>query len=149
MTARGYVDVPDEGDLEIDAVYRRRDLHERFGGNRQAGIVPSGREPVVLLFHTKERTQQFYGDGWDDDGLYWYSAEGVMGDMRWTAGNLAVRDHGANNSTLLLFERARRAGGLWRLKHRMRYVAHKYERRPDKSGVTRRAIIFALLRARP
>jgi 5-methylcytosine-specific restriction protein A len=106
--------------------------------------VPSTKEDAVLLFHTKEEAQQFYGDGWDEDDLYWYSGEGVLGDMRWTRANVAIRDHGDSGAELLLFERAQRTDGLWRLLHRMRYVAHKYAKRPDKSGRERKAIIFAL-----
>lgn len=60
--------VPADGPLSLGAVYRRSDLHRRFHGNRNAGIVPSKREPVVLLFHTHEPTQQFYQDGFDDAG---------------------------------------------------------------------------------
>src|SRR4051794_32860724 len=85
--------VPAVGPLTLGAVYRRVDLHARFGGNHQSGITPSKREPVVLLFHTKEKVQQFYSDGLDPDGIYWYSGEGTIGDMKWTAGNRAVRDH--------------------------------------------------------
>ena len=136
---------PSDGPLAVDTVYKRRELHQRFGGNRQAGIVPSSQEPVVLLFHTDEPAHQFYGDGWDEDGLYWYSGEGLSGGMRWTAANKAVRDHAADNRSLLLFERVQRQDGLWRFAGEMRYVAHKYETRPDKNDRPRRAIVFALL----
>src|SRR4051794_10669169 len=85
--------VPGTGPLCPNAIYRRADLHARFGGNRYSGIVASKREPVVLLFHTEEPAQQFYRDGFDEDGVYWYSGEGTSGDMTWTSGNRAVRDH--------------------------------------------------------
>src|SRR5262245_39394544 len=98
MSASAVREVPVQGPLELKGVYRRRDLHNRFGGNRMGGIVPSRREKTVLLFHTKERAQQFYGDGWDSDGLYWYSGEGTSGEMKWTAANRAVRDHVANDA---------------------------------------------------
>jgi 5-methylcytosine-specific restriction enzyme A len=107
--------VPSAGALSVGVVYRRADLHVRFGGSRFSGIVPSKREPAVLLFHTEEPTQQFYRDGFDDKGVYWYSAEGSSGDMTWTPANRAIRDHAELGLDLLFFERAQRKDGLWRL----------------------------------
>jgi len=69
--------VPPIGPLALGSVYRRADLNNRFGGSRFGGIVPSKREPVILLFHTEEPLQQFYRDGFDRDGTYWYSGEGT------------------------------------------------------------------------
>ena len=94
MSGKLQVDrVPVSGPLSIGSIYTRADLHSRFGGNRYSGIVPSKREPAVLLFHTEEPAQQFYRDGFDDDGVYWYSGEGAAGNMSWTPSNQAVCDH--------------------------------------------------------
>src|SRR5262249_49808993 len=124
--------VPKAGQLQIGSVYRRRELHTRFGGNRYSGIVPSSQERVVLLFHTKEPAHQYYEDGMDADGVYWYSGEGTIGDMSWTAANRSVRDHNVNGTDLLLFERAQRTDGLWRYKHHMYCVTHRLEERKGK-----------------
>jgi len=107
--------------------------------------VPSKREPVVLLFHTQEPAQQFYSDGFDDDGVYWYSAEGASGDMTWTPSNRAVRGHAQLGFDLLFFERAQRKDGLWRFAQIFHYFSHKEEQRIDKTGNRRSAIIFGLL----
>jgi 5-methylcytosine-specific restriction enzyme A len=128
-----------------NVVYRREDLHRRFGGNRYSGIVASVREPAVLLFHTEEPAQQFYRDGFDALGVYWYSGEGTSGDMTWSAANRSVRDHSERGIDLLLFERAQRQGGLWRFANVMHCVGHKTERRRDKVGGERNAIVFALV----
>ena len=137
--------VPLAGPLSVGVVYRRADLHVRFGGSRFSGIVPSKQEPVVLLFHTEEPAQQFYRDGFDDNGVYWYSAEGSSGDMTWTPANRAIRDHAELGFDLLFFERAQRKDGLWRLSQIFYYFSHKKEPRIDKSGNLRSAIIFGLL----
>jgi 5-methylcytosine-specific restriction protein A len=100
---------------------------------------------VVLLFHTKEPAQQFYSDGFDDDGVYWYSAEGTSGDMTWTPSNRAVRDHAELGLDLFFFERAQRKDGLWRFTQNFQYFSHKLEQRPDKAGENRSAIVFGLL----
>src|SRR5262245_54624772 len=95
--------VPESGPLTLGAVYKRSDLHMRFGGSRIAGIVPLKHEPFVLLFHSEEPAQRFYRDGFGEDGLYWYSGEGISGDMQWTSANRAVRDHMQDGRGLLLF----------------------------------------------
>lgn len=146
MTGRMLIDrVPSSGPLLITSVYRRSELHERFGGSRFSGIVPSKREPAVLLFHTQEPAQQFYSDGFDDDGVYWYSGEGSSGDMTWIASNRAVRDHFDLGLDLLFFERVQRKDGLWRFAHIFQYFSHKLEQRVDKAGKYRAAIVFGLL----
>jgi len=137
--------VPADGPLSLGAVYRCSDLHKRFHGNRNAGIVPSKREPVVLLFHTHEPAQQFYQDGFDDMGVYWYSGEGTKGNMKWTPANSAVRDHDRVGLDLLLFQRVQRKDGLWRFVHVVWCVAWEERDRSDKTGKVRRAIIFGLL----
>ncbi|QDT74825.1 HNH endonuclease [Lacipirellula limnantheis] len=140
-----YQTVPALGPLELGAIYRRKHLNDRFGGNRMTGIVTSSREPVVLLFHTEEPAQQFYQDGFDEDGVYWYSGEGTVGDMQWTIANRAIRDHVADGRDVLLFERVQRKDGLWRYSHAVSYFDHTLEDRPDKNGNPRKAIIFKLL----
>jgi len=136
--------VPSNGPLAIGGVYQRSALHERFGGNQTAGIVPSPSDPVVLLFHTRESAQQFYGDEFDEEGIYWYSGMGSAGDMEWNYANRAVRDHGDSGRELYLFERVQREGGFWRFAHRMQCVGFREEERRDRDGNTRKAIIFAL-----
>jgi hypothetical protein len=137
--------VPATGPLILGAVYRRADLHSRFGGSRFSGIVPSKREGGVLLFHTEEPNQQFYRDGFDRDGIYWYSGEGVSGDMNWSHANRAIRDHAQSGWDLLFLERVQRKDGLWRFANTFYYSRLKVEDRPDKSGKSRSAIIFGLL----
>lgn len=140
-----FQEVPKSGPLELGSIYRRQDLNERFGGNRTAGIVPSKRDPVVLLFHTKEPRRQFYQDGFDGDGIYWYSGEGTRGDMDWTSANRSIRDHTEEGRDLLLFERVQRKDGLWRFSHVVRYFDDRVDVRADIEGNPRRAIIFGLL----
>lgn len=140
-----FAPVPERGPLTINQVYRRKDIHARFSGNQQAGIVPSTRENVILLFHTKEKDRQFYEDRVDPDGVYWYSGEGTLGDMKWTAANRAIRDHDANGRDLLFFERFERQDGLWQFQGERHCICHKEETRPDKSGAPRLGILFGLI----
>lgn len=138
-------DVPTHGPLTVGAVYQRAVLHRRFGGNQTAGIVPSVNEPAALLFHTEEGAHQFYGDGFDDEGVYWYSGMGATGDMEWNFANRVVRDHAVDNRDLYLFERFQRQGGYWTLSHQVHCLGYREEQRPDREGRMRRAIVFGLL----
>jgi 5-methylcytosine-specific restriction enzyme A len=137
--------VPSHGPLTFGDTYRRRDLHARFGGNRFKGIAVSQAQNAVLLFHTAEPSQQFYRDGYDEDGIYWYCGEGTSGDMRWTSGNRAIRDHVNDGRDLFLFERVQRRDGLWKLTGLMHCAGYKTEPRNDRMGESRIAIIFGLI----
>lgn len=138
--------VPAEGPLLAGRVYQRKELNARFGGSRFSGIVPSSKEPVVLLFHTQEKAHQYYQDGFDPrDGIYRYSGEGSLGNMKWNSSNRAVRDHEQDSRDLYLFERAQRKDGLWRLFGTVKCVGHNIEERPDQNKVARQAIVFSLL----
>jgi len=60
--------------------YRRRDLHERFGGQRQGGISTPGKWNFLLLFTGKSGTKHGYSDHWSDEGVFFYTGEGQHGD---------------------------------------------------------------------
>lgn len=99
----------------------------------------------MLLFHTEEGSQQFYDDGFDSEGVYWYSGMGALGDMEWNHANRAVRDHLKDGRDLYLFERAQRQGGLWSLAHLMHCIGHREDTRKDREGALRKAIVFGLV----
>ncbi len=138
--------VPPLGSLCVGSVFARSDLHDRFAGNRQKGISVSTRESVILLFHTREPSRQFYSDGVDEDGIYWFSGEGRIGDMQWNSENTQLRDAAETPRSLLLFERYRRAGGLWSFYGEMFCLGHKEVTQSDENGQARRAFVFALAR---
>ena len=50
-----------------------------------------------------------------------------------------------NGSDLLLFQRVQRNGGFWRFSFVLQYVCYKQEKRKDKAGVSRTAIVFGLV----
>ncbi|MEQ9454561.1 MAG: HNH endonuclease signature motif containing protein [Phycisphaeraceae bacterium] len=139
------IDVPPQGTLVKGEVYPRDQIHERFGGNPQQGIVPCKIEPCVLLFHSSSGQHSFYDDGFDETGIYWYSGMGTTGDMTWNSANKAVRDHQEDGKDLLFFEHARRKGGLWRYCGERICVGHRIETRIDSTGSPRDAIQFALI----
>lgn len=84
--------------------HRRSDIHANYGGNWQSGICPSANYPYIFIFSGKTGHQHGYKDGWDNPHVFSYTGEGQSGDMRFTKGNLALRDHLQNGKRVFLFE---------------------------------------------
>lgn len=140
--------------------YRRRDLHARYGGQGQSGISTPSQYPIIFLF-TKEgsiyddewnrdgtlegEAGSLYDDGWNPDGTFRYSGQGQRGDMTFTRGNRAIRDHAHDGKELHLF--AMEGHGDVRYLDRMVYVRHDLvPARPDAVGDPRTTISFVLAR---
>lgn len=120
---------------------RKKDLHGQFGGSHQSGMCPSGSHPIILLFTGPGGEQHGYHDRFVD-GIFHYTGEGQSGDMQFTRGNKALRDHIKEKRHVLLFEQSN--PGYCRYRGEYRYVGHHFETRPDTSGTDRQAIVFEL-----
>jgi 5-methylcytosine-specific restriction protein A len=133
----------------VGATYgRRKDIHAKFGGQQQGGISTPVGEPFVFLF-TGEGGHAFgYRDEFRDDGTFWYTGEGQVGDMKMIAGNLAIRDHAAAGKSLEMFERMDGRGTV-RYMGRATYLGHHLEERPDRNRAPRQAIVFELALEKP
>lgn len=83
---------------------RRDDIHAVFGGQSQSGISTPRGHPYIFIFTGKNGEQHGYADGWQENGVFLYTGEGQKGDMKFKAGNKAIRDHNVNGKELLLFE---------------------------------------------
>lgn len=131
--------------FEVGALYRRRDqIHGLLGGQRQGGISTPIASPFVILFTGEAGQQHGYHDFWDDDGVLHYYGEGQRGDMKFSGGNLAIREHMSNGKRLLLFQmmghgRPCRFLGEFRLLN-----AYEQSAIPDTGGDLRKALVFLL-----
>jgi 5-methylcytosine-specific restriction protein A len=131
--------------FEVGRIYnRRKDIHEPFGGQQQGGISTPTRCHCVFLFTSPSGTQHGYQDGWNEDGVFLYTGEGQSGNMEFTKGNLAIRDHAANGRDLHLFESQGKGEG-YRYLGMFDCVGWEYRHVPDTNGMDRRAIVFHLL----
>lgn len=83
---------------------RRNEIHALYVGNWQGGICPSSQYPYIFIFSGKSGHQHGYQDGWDNPNVFSYTGEGQIGDMQFTRGNLALRDHLQNGRRVFLFE---------------------------------------------
>ena len=79
----------------------------------------------------------------DESGISHYTGEGKVGDMTFTKGNKAIRNHVENGKELLLFESVKKGTPLQFIGH-FKYLGHHNETRPDQNREWRKAIIFEL-----
>jgi 5-methylcytosine-specific restriction protein A len=121
-------------------VYRRRDLHAKFGGQRQGGISTPAKAPFIFLITGDSGKQHGYSDEWTDDGVFHYTAEGQRGDMRFVGGNRAIRDQVKDGKALQVFEQDKKDKRFLRYLGEMEYAEHAYQEAPDTDGNQRNAI---------
>lgn len=130
--------------FELGKVYRRRDLHAAFGGQRQGGIITPAAHPLIFLV-TGEGGEDFgYRDEQLPDGSFIYYGEGQDGDMEFARGNSAVRDHATSGRDLHLFGKVPPA----HLRYLGQFVCAGYSLVPDMPDVhdqPRTAIAFQLV----
>ena len=122
-------------------IYRRSDLHKKFGGSRQSGISPSANFPIIFLFTGKSGAQFGYNDEWEN-GVFQYTGEGQEGDMEYLRGNLAIKDHLGNGKELHVFEQQEKA--MVKYIGQMVCIGSHFKPGLDKNGKNRRVIIFEL-----
>jgi hypothetical protein len=53
---------PDSMSFQIGSIYRRKDIHDAFGGQRQGGISTPRDYPAVFLFTQDEGSNYGYRD---------------------------------------------------------------------------------------
>ncbi len=123
--------------------YLRRELHATYGGQQQGGISTPRDHPLIFLFTGDVGEQYGYQDGWDSEGMFFYTGEGQQGDMQFVRGNRAIRDHVDEGKDLHLFHDVER--GIVRYEGQMVYSGHEYRNAPDADGQEREVIVVKLL----
>jgi 5-methylcytosine-specific restriction protein A len=127
----------------VGEVYRRRSLHEGYGGQQQGGISTPADFPVIFLFTGESGRQYGYQDGYDEgSGLFLFSGEGQTGPMQFIRGNRAIADHEKNGKVLHLFRTASR--GSVEYVGRATYMGHRWKAGADRNSTPRETILFEL-----
>lgn len=121
---------------------RKRDIHGRYAGQERGGIATPTSTPVVFAFTSEAGAAFGYEDKFQPDGVFWYTGEGQVGDMKMIRGNSAIINHAQLGKTILLFESTPK--GDVRFLGEADYLGHHIEQRPDRDGSLRNAIIFHL-----
>jgi 5-methylcytosine-specific restriction protein A len=126
--------------------HRRRELHARFGGQEQGGMITPAQHRLIFLVTGNSGRQHGYEDRWSDDGAtFFYYGEGQIGDMKFTKGNLALRDHVKSGEDVHLFEEVPRKSGYLRYKGQMVCTGQDWVEAPDTKQDMRKAILFELV----
>jgi 5-methylcytosine-specific restriction enzyme A len=125
-------------------VYKRKLIHDEYGGNRQNGISTSAINPFIFIFSGKSGEQYGYEDGWDNKNIFCYTGEGQEGDMQFVKGNLALRDHKEREKRVFLFESD--GSSFVKFVSEMEFYDAGYFKTPDRNGIIREGIRFFLKR---
>ncbi len=128
--------------FEVGRVYRRRDIHAKYGGQEQGGISTPSDRPYIFLFSSPRGAEHGYIDGPKPNGQYLYTGEGQRGDMELIRGNRSIRDHLTNRKSLYLFEQTHK--GFVRFFGEMAYHSHYEKIGQDTEGHQRKIIVFVL-----
>ncbi|MGX5485204.1 P-loop NTPase fold protein [Bacillus cereus] len=122
--------------------YVRQKMHKLWGGSWQKGISVSGRYNYIFIFTSNKEEKYGYKNGWRNDGYYYYTGEGQAGDMEFTHGNIAIRDHILSGRRIFLFESVRPK--IVTFIDEMHCVGYGYEKAIDVEGYERKVIVFKL-----
>lgn len=125
-----------------DQVYKRSELHDLYGGNRQGGISPSRKSDVIFLFTGDSGIEYGYEDGWKEDGIFYYTGEGQIGNMEFNRGNKAIKDHLSNGKSLHLFKKL--SGGYVQYCGEMIFMGYHLKDGFDRQNNARQLIVFHL-----
>ncbi len=129
--------------FEVGQEYRRRALHEQYGGQEQGGICTPSQHPFIFLFSSPNGAQHGYVDGPKPNGHHLYTGEGQRGDMVLMRGNRSIHEHLSDKKVLYLFEQSR--SGHVRFVGEMAYFGHYEKFGKDTEGKMRKIIVFDLV----
>ncbi len=121
-------------------VLKRAQIHDLYGGNRQNGISVSAKFPYIFIFSGKAGHQWGYQDRWISKDVFSYSGEGQSGDMEFTRGNLALRDHLSTGKRVFLFYMERKS--FVSFEAELEIIDIDYDLGVDKDGNPRIGIDF-------
>ncbi|WP_305856410.1 HNH endonuclease [Balneatrix alpica] len=129
--------------FDIGREYKRSiEIHGQYGGQGQGGISTPKDSPFIFVFTSDAGEQHGYRDEYREDGIFWYTGEGQVGDMKMAAGNKAILEHSQNNKVIHVFEYTRKS--YVRYLGTAECLGYHEEIRPDREGNDRSVFIFHL-----
>ena len=127
--------------FNVGEIYKRTEIHDKYGGQRQGGISTPAKYPLILLFTGGTGERYGYKDKWDGD-VFLYTGEGQKGDMEFTRGNRAIKDSGITGKGIHLFKYKEK--GYVEYFGQMKYVSYKIIKGTDVDSHSRDIILFEL-----
>lgn len=136
---------PNDDYFEYDKLYKRRELHDKYGGNRQGGISYPRNSPFIMIF-SGERGKEFgYEDYWvENTDTFIYTGEGQEGDMRFDRGNREIRDHEKNKKRIFLLENMPKMKTYVKYFGELKLKGYFFKEGLDKHKKIRKMIIFEM-----
>jgi len=125
----------------VGKIYKRTELHNKYGGQRQGGISTPAKFSFIFLFTGGTGALYGYKDKWQGN-VFQYTGEGQRGNMEFIAGNRAIRDSVKNGEELHLFKFKEK--GYVEYVGRFGYKGYHIENGPDVEKHSRELIIFEL-----
>ncbi len=132
--------------FQVGQLYTRQKIHALYGGQEQGGISTPKNWPWLFLFAGEQSERYGCPDGWDEHGVFRFLGEGTRGDMEFTRGNRALRDHAGDGKDVVLFESLGRSKPV-RYLGLFACVSWENIMAPDDEGALRRALVFHLVSA--
>ena len=132
-------------ELIIGSTYKRSDVHDVYGGNRQAGITPSKDGSRIFIFSNHYGETHGYQDGWEGQ-YYHFTGAGQSGDqdIESRRHNGHVLHHLENNAQVNLFTGLN--SGYWEYVANLVLVDYAYFETHDKDNKNRLAVRFTFER---
>jgi 5-methylcytosine-specific restriction protein A len=121
-------------------IHKRSQIHDLYGGNRQAGISVSANYPYIFIFSLQSGHQHGYKDQWENEDVFSYTGEGQIGDMQFARGNLSLRDHIKSGKQIFLFTEDKRS--FVKFEAELELVDFDYYTGNDRESNERTAIKF-------
>ncbi|MFJ7501588.1 HNH endonuclease [Serratia grimesii] len=131
--------------LEEGELYKRKYLHELYGGQEQGGISTPKEFPVIFIFTSESGETHGYKDSWPNDNHFSYTGEGQKGNMEFTKGNKSILDHKDDGKDILLFEYNKKRTGV-KLIGLFECGSWNYTQCLDTAKEMRTGIVFNLFR---
>ena len=131
--------------FNIGEKYKRSNIHDKYGGSRQNGICPSAKIPVIFIFTGSGGEKHGYKDQWENKNVFSYTGEGQVGDMQFTRGNLALKNHLILNKKVYLFKYITK--GIVEFISEMSFIDCDYFDTYDRNGNMRIGIKFFFKRS--
>ena len=144
VTGRGSIKFP----YMLGESFKRSELHERIGGSFRHGMTSANKGADFLLFHDEESNYRFGYDQWQGfqaDGSFHYTGQGIKGDQKLTRSNLGLLRTNEKSLPIRLIESK---GGICTYLGRFALGAPQYFEKlaPDvKKESLRKVFVFNLI----
>jgi hypothetical protein len=138
-----------EWPISVGSSLSKASIHSSVGGSGQHGMTSCLNGSAFLVFHNKTAGKKYGYDrweGWQTDGSFRYTGQGVKGDQKFTRCNKSLLQMSALGKPIHLFQTDKK-GNPYEYTGLVTLGDPTYELKlaPDKNGNERQVIVFHLI----